>query len=75
MKPFKIRKAKDGQFYFVQVAKNGKVLTTSETYKEKRSAVKGAIACINSTYFFFSPNSDKSPFTILHYSSAIEIED
>lgn len=42
-----ILKSKDGQFYFTVTAKNGKKLATSETYKSKQSAVKGAKAVLN----------------------------
>lgn len=37
----KIKRAKNGQLYYVVVAKNGKVLLTSETYKSKRGVMKG----------------------------------
>lgn len=39
----KLRKSKDGQFYFVVCSpKNGKVLATSEMYKRKTDAARGA---------------------------------
>jgi uncharacterized protein YegP (UPF0339 family) len=41
---FELRKAKDGKFYFVQKAKNGEILTTSETYERLQGAVDGAFA-------------------------------
>lgn len=41
---FELRKSKNGQFYFVQKAKNGEVLTTSETYTRLQGAVDGAFA-------------------------------
>jgi len=39
---FEVRPSKDGQFYFVQLAKNNRVLSTSETYKRKKTAVDAA---------------------------------
>jgi uncharacterized protein YegP (UPF0339 family) len=38
---FEIKRADDGQFYFVLKAANGQVLVTSETYRSKASAHKG----------------------------------
>lgn len=35
----KLHLASNGEFYFTVCGKNGKVLATSETYKEKRKAV------------------------------------
>ena len=37
---YKIKKSKDNQYYFTVVADNGRVLVTSETYKQKQSAEK-----------------------------------
>lgn len=37
-----IKKSKNGQFYFIVQASNGKTLATSETYTRKRNAIKGA---------------------------------
>lgn len=34
-----IKKAKDGQLYFVVSARNGKILVTSETYKSRQAAI------------------------------------
>lgn len=42
----KIHKSKDKQFYFTVTSSNGMVLATSETYKKKSSAVRGAKAAI-----------------------------
>lgn len=39
-----IHDSSDGLFYFTVTAKNGRVLVTSETYKERRNALKGALA-------------------------------
>lgn len=41
---FKLRKARDGSWYFVQVAANGQILTASETYTRRESAEDGAKA-------------------------------
>ena len=38
---FKLKTAKDGQYYFVLKAKNGQTLVTSEMYKKRSSALKG----------------------------------
>ncbi len=38
---FKIRKAKDGQFFFNLHAENGEKVLTSEMYKAKQSALNG----------------------------------
>ncbi len=38
---FIIRKAADGQFYFILTAENNKVILTSETYRSKASALNG----------------------------------
>lgn len=40
-----IRKASDGQFYFVLKAANGEIIATSEMYKSKQSA-EGGIASV-----------------------------
>lgn len=37
----KIKKSKDGKFYFVVTATNGQVLATSETYTRKSNCKKG----------------------------------
>jgi len=34
---FKIRRSSDGQYYYVLVATNGKIMVTSETMKKKQS--------------------------------------
>lgn len=39
---FQIRKSKNNKFYFVQLARNGQVLSTSEMYERMQSAVDGA---------------------------------
>jgi len=36
----KILQSEDGQWYCVLIARNGQVLFTSETYKEKRSILR-----------------------------------
>jgi uncharacterized protein YegP (UPF0339 family) len=41
---YRIRKSKDGQFYWVQVAANGEVLATSEMYTKLQHALDGAYA-------------------------------
>lgn len=41
MATFEIRDSIDGGFYWRQVADNGEVLSTSETYESKQSARKG----------------------------------
>lgn len=41
---FELRKAKDGQYYFNLKASNGRVILTSERYKEERSAEQGIAA-------------------------------
>jgi uncharacterized protein YegP (UPF0339 family) len=38
---FQIRKSKDGQYYYVLIAKNGKILVTSETMTKKQSCEQG----------------------------------
>lgn len=43
----KIKKAKNGQFYALIVARNGKVLYQSETVKKKQSALKNIAALFN----------------------------
>lgn len=40
MAKFKISKAKNGEFYFTLHANNGKVVSTSETYKRKATMLK-----------------------------------
>lgn len=42
----KIKRGVDNQFYFVVIAKNGQVLVTSETYKQKVKALQSAEALI-----------------------------
>lgn len=46
----KIKRAKNGQLYYVVVARNGKVLLTSETYKSKRGVMKGIDALLTSLH-------------------------
>jgi uncharacterized protein YegP (UPF0339 family) len=43
---FEIRKAADGQFYFVLKARNGEIIATSETYATKPMCKKGIKAVI-----------------------------
>ena len=38
---FEIRKASNGQYYFVLKARNGEIIATSETYKTKEACKKG----------------------------------
>lgn len=38
---YKIRKARNGQFYFVLTAKNGEVILTSEQYTQKHNCLSG----------------------------------
>lgn len=37
----KLKKSKDRQWYFIVVARNGRTLVTSETYRTKQNAIKG----------------------------------
>jgi uncharacterized protein YegP (UPF0339 family) len=39
---YAIRRAKDGQFYFVKKAANNEVTSTSETYPSMQHAIRGA---------------------------------
>ena len=39
MAKFEIKKAKNGQFYFVLKAKNNKAIATGEMYKRKASVI------------------------------------
>lgn len=39
----KIKRAEDGQYYFILVARNGQTLMTSETYTRKANAMKSAV--------------------------------
>lgn len=48
MAKFEIKKAKDGQFYFVLKAKNNKVIATGEMYKRKTSVTKAITSIENS---------------------------
>lgn len=50
----KIRKAKNGQYYGVVVAKNGKVLYQSETMKRKQSVLKN-IASLYRLFKYHNP--------------------
>ena len=45
----KIRQAKNKQFYYTVIAKNGKVLVQSETMKSLKSIYKG-IAALNKVF-------------------------
>lgn len=40
----RIRRARDQQFYFVVLAKNGRTIATSETYRRRIGALRGAMA-------------------------------
>lgn len=40
MAKFKIKKAKNKEFYFILVARNGQTIVTSETYKRKSACLK-----------------------------------
>lgn len=48
----RLRKSKDGQFYFTIHARNGRKLVTSETYKTKQSAKKTANAVVLAMFRF-----------------------
>lgn len=37
---FHIKRSSDKQYYALIIARNGKILFTSETYKRKRNAIK-----------------------------------
>ena len=45
MSKFKIKKSKDGQYYWVLTAKNGEPLCCSEMYTTKQSAINGVESC------------------------------
>jgi uncharacterized protein YegP (UPF0339 family) len=42
----KIHTAKDGQFYFTVQSRNHQVIVTSETYKSKQAARRGAASLV-----------------------------
>ena len=46
MNPFQIKEAKNGQFYFNIMARNGKVLATSEMYVSINNAERGTRATL-----------------------------
>ena len=50
---FEIRKAEDGQFYYVLIASNGKVMVTSETMKRRQSCEDSIYAIVG--YFYKNP--------------------
>lgn len=56
----KLKQSKDGQWYFIVVAKNGRTLLTSETYKKRISAEKGIRAAVK---VFNSIDGNKEIFT------------
>lgn len=41
---YEIKNTEDGQFHFVLIAPNGKVILQSETYTAKQNANKGILA-------------------------------
>lgn len=43
----KIHKSKDGQHYFTVQAANNKILVTSETYRSRQAAQRGADALVD----------------------------
>ena len=47
---FEIKKSKDGQFYFNLLARNNKVVATSEMYTRKENALKTARLIAEETY-------------------------
>lgn len=53
-----ILKAVNGQWYFRVVAVNGKILCHSETYKQRKSAIKGAEAIIQGILNFGKTQKD-----------------
>jgi len=64
-----IKKSKDGQFYFVFLARNGKVIVTSEMYTQKHNAIK-AIALIHETI------SQRRAITVLdETNSSLEVKE
>ncbi|MDR1075719.1 MAG: YegP family protein [Xanthomonadaceae bacterium] len=44
---FELRKAKDGQFYFILKAGNGEIILNSEMYQAKKSAEAGIVSVQN----------------------------
>ncbi len=38
---FQIMKVENGKFFFILIAKNGKCVSTSETYDSKENCIKG----------------------------------
>jgi len=53
MAKFEIKKAKDGQFYFVLKANNHKVIATGEMYKRKASVTKAILSIEKSMKYWF----------------------
>ena len=47
---YEIRLSKDGQFYFVLIARNGEIIATSEMYKSKQSCKKGITSVKTSAF-------------------------
>ena len=47
---FEIKKSKDGQFYFNLLARNNKIVATSEMYTRKENALKTARLIAEETY-------------------------
>lgn len=47
---FKIKLSDDDKFYFVLIARNGKVIATSEMYETKQSCKKGIRAVKKSIF-------------------------
>lgn len=60
----KIKRAKNGQFFFTIQGKNGQVILTSETYKSKQGAIKGMLAVVRVFGFEnwnYKDETDKPP--------------
>jgi uncharacterized protein YegP (UPF0339 family) len=47
---FQIRKSSNGQYYYVLIASNGKILVTSETMKKKPSCINSINVIVDYLY-------------------------
>ena len=50
---FHIKKSKNGQYFVDNIAPNGKILSSTETFKRKQSAYKNILAQSNAFDYFF----------------------
>lgn len=69
---YEILRSKNDQIYFRLIARNGKVILSSETYKQAASAMKGIEAVRKTDLFsYFTGKDGRHYFRVVSYNNKI----